>query len=59
MKKKKRRGEKKNVPSKYAAQTGKEDSQSSDWSRVRVVAQVNREKDGKNLEIEMIKEMGK
>ena len=38
MKKKKRRGEKKNVPSKYAAQTGKEDSQSNDWSRVRVVA---------------------
>ena len=59
MKKKKQRGEKKNVPSKYVAQTGKEDSQSSDWSRVGVVAQVNREKDGKNLEIEMIKEMGK
>ena len=59
MKKKKRRGEKKNVPSKYAAQTGKENLQSNNWSRVGVVAQVNKEKDGKNLEIEMIKEMGK
>ena len=58
MKKKKQRGGKKNVPSKYAAQTGKEDSQSNDWSRVGVVAQVNREKESENSETEMIK-MGK
>ena len=59
MKKKKQRGGKKNVPSKYAAQIGKEDSQSNDWGRVGVVAQVNKEKEGKNSEKEMIKEMGK
>ena len=38
MRRKKQKAKKKNVPSKYAAQTGKEDSQSNDWSRVRVVA---------------------
>ena len=59
MKKKKQRGGKKNVPSKYAVQTGKEDSQSNDWGRVGVVAQVNREKGGKNSETKMIREMGK
>ena len=59
MRKKKQRVKKKNAPSKYAVQAAKEDSQSNDWSRIEVVAQVNREKDGKNLEIEMIKEMGK
>ena len=59
MKKKKQRGGKKNVPSKYAVQTGKEDSQSNDWSRVGVVAQVNKEKGGENSETKMIREMGK
>ena len=59
MKQKKQKGGKKNVPSKYAAQIGKKDSQSNDWSRVEVVAQVNKEKGGENSETEMIKEMGK
>ena len=56
MKKKKQRGEKKNVPPKYTAQMEK---QNSDWSRVGVVAQMNREEEGESLETEMIKEMGK
>ena len=59
MRRKKQKAKKKNVPSKYAAQTRNEDSQSSDWSRVGVVAQVNKEKDGEKLETEMSKEMGK
>ena len=59
MKKRKQRGGKRNVPSKYVAQTGKEDSQNNDWSRIGVEAQVNREKGGENSETEMIKEIGK
>ena len=59
MRKKKQRVKKKNAPSKYAVQAAKEDSQSNDWSRIEVVAQVNREKGGENSETEMIKEIGK
>ena len=59
MRKKKQRVKKKNAPSKYAVQAAKEDSQSNDWSRVGMVAQVNKEKGGKNSETEMIKELGK
>ena len=35
------------------------DSQNDDRSGIGVVAQMNREKEGKSLEIEMIEEMGK
>ena len=37
----------------------RKDSQNSDWSKVGVVAQMNREKEGESSETEMIKEMGK
>ena len=50
---------KKNAPSKYAVQAAKEDSQSNDWSRVEVVAQVNKEEGGESSKTKMIKEMRK
>ena len=39
-------------------QTGKEDSQSIDWSRVGVVAQVNKEKEAKTQKQKWLKKWG-
>ena len=54
MKKRKQRKEKKSVPSKYAAQT-----ENGNWSRVGVVVQINKKKEGKSSETKIIEEMGK
>ena len=54
MKKRKQREEKKNVPLKYAAQT-----ENGNRSKVGVVAQMNKKKEGESSEIEIIEEMGK
>ena len=54
MKEKKQRGEKKNVPSKYAAQT-----ENGNRSKVGVVAQMNKKEEGESSETEIIEEMGK
>ena len=58
MKKKKQRGVKEECTFEICSANGK-DSQNSDWSRVGVVAQMNREKEGESSEAEMIREMGK
>ena len=39
-------------------QTGKEDSQSIDWGRVEVVAQVNKEKEAKTQKHKWLKKWG-
>ena len=41
----------KNIPSKKSSANRKKDSQSSDWSRARVVAQMNREKRAKTQKL--------
>ena len=58
MRKKKQRVKKKNAPSKYAVQAAKEDSQSNDWSRIEVVAQVNKEKEAKTQKHKWLKKWG-
>ena len=53
MKKRKQREEKKSVPSKYVVQT-----ENDNRSKVGVVAQMNKKKEGESSETEIIEEMG-
>ena len=54
MKKKKQREEKKSVPSKYVVQT-----ENDNRSKVGVVAQMNKKKEGESSETKIIGQMGK
>ena len=54
MKKRKQRGKKKSVPSKYATQT-----ENGNRSEVGMVAQMNKKKECESLEIKIIEQMGK